>query len=442
MSPGFLSKRNVAIGFGVVLVVMVVIVGAAIGVGHPSVPSDDVAVVDANINVPGVVTDGKISKTGFDATFKQTALQAGLQAPPQPSDKEYQTVHTQAVQQVLQFAWITGEAQRQGLTITDTQVQQQLQQIKSQFKTEAEYVTARDQAGLTDADVLERARLSAIQAQIQDKINASAAGVSTSDAQTYYDANKSQFTQPEQRTIRVIQNTDAHQIDLAYQALRADATPANWKKVAAQYSTDPTSKAKGGLRTGVVAGTFQQPLDDDIFKAPLHQVTGPVVTSTGNYVFEVEAITPETTQSFDALKSQIEQQLKSQNQQTALQAFVADFQDYWSNLTTCASGYVVQGCDNFTGGPSCDPSKLAAPTGGAPGAAPEGCPAPVFSTCQESAGQLQCTGPGPSPAAPGTIAPFTSATTGQAQHPHPAGAGTAAAAPTGLPGGIIPGAGG
>ena len=31
--------------------------------------------------------------------------------------------------------------------------QDPLQQIKSQFKTQAEYVKARDQAGLTDADV-------------------------------------------------------------------------------------------------------------------------------------------------------------------------------------------------------------------------------------------------------------------------------------------------
>ena len=55
---------------------------------------------------------------------------------------------------------------------------------------------------------------------------------------------------------------------MAYQALRADDSDANWKKVAAQYSTDPTSKDKGGLRTDVVPGSFQQPLDDDIFKAP------------------------------------------------------------------------------------------------------------------------------------------------------------------------------
>jgi hypothetical protein len=35
VSQGLLSKRNLAIFFGVALVAMVVIVGVAVGVGHP-----------------------------------------------------------------------------------------------------------------------------------------------------------------------------------------------------------------------------------------------------------------------------------------------------------------------------------------------------------------------------------------------------------------------
>ena len=61
MNRGFLSKRNLAIIFGAALVLTVVITAAAIGIGHPSVPSDDVAVIDdADINVPGLVQDGHI----------------------------------------------------------------------------------------------------------------------------------------------------------------------------------------------------------------------------------------------------------------------------------------------------------------------------------------------------------------------------------------------
>ncbi|HMA27710.1 MAG TPA: SurA N-terminal domain-containing protein, partial [Solirubrobacterales bacterium] len=172
MNRGFLSKRNLAIIFGAALVLTVVIVGVAVGVGHRSVPSNDVAVIDDDsIDIPGLAQDGVISKANFNRFLAQTARQSGLQSVPQPSDPQYKQLKDQAMQTALQIAWIVGEAHKEGLSFTDTQIQQSLQQIKSQFKTQAEYVKARDQAGLTDADVLQRAKLQLIQNTIQDNLN-------------------------------------------------------------------------------------------------------------------------------------------------------------------------------------------------------------------------------------------------------------------------------
>ena len=166
VSRGFFSKRNLAIIFGAALVLTVAITAAAVGVGHPSVPSDDVAVIDdASIDVPGLVQDGHISKTNFNRFLLQTAKQNNLQQVPQPSDPQYKQLKDQAMQSALQIGWIVGEANKEGLTFTDTQIQQSLQQIKSQFKSQQEYETARDQAGLTEADVVQRARLQLIQKQ-------------------------------------------------------------------------------------------------------------------------------------------------------------------------------------------------------------------------------------------------------------------------------------
>ena len=450
MNRGFLSKRNLVILFGAVFVLTVAITAVAIGVGRPDVPGDDVAVIDdPDINVPGLVEEGVITKENFDGFLEQTAKQNGLQAVPQPSDPQYEQLKDQAMSSALQIAWLVGEANKRDLTFTNTQINQSLQQIKSQFRTQEEYERARDQAGLTEADVVQRARLQLIQNTIQEDISNSVSAPSEGDARDYYDANKQQFTQPAQRTIRIIQNKDAAQVDQAIEALRADDSPANWKVVAAQYSTDPTSKEKGGLRADVVPGSFQQPLDDQIFDAPTGEVQGPVKTSTDTYAFEVISATPEQVQGFDETSSpatggaptrvsdQIKQQIRSQQQQEALSAFGDDFGAYWSNLTQCNSDYLVEGCDNFKGGPSCDPNKLG-PT--QPGQPSQGCPAPVFSNCQEGSaatggqpGQLQCTGSGPTPGAPGSFKPFLPTTGGAPQGPHPAGEGTGA--PT-LPGGF------
>jgi parvulin-like peptidyl-prolyl isomerase len=458
VNRGFLSKRNLAIIFGAALVLTVVITAVAIGIGHPDVPSDDVAVIDDDsIDVPGLVEDGVISKTNFDRFLDQTARQNNVQPVPQPSDPQYAQLKDQAMQSALQIGWIVGEANKRGLSFTDTQIQQSLEQIKSQFKNQQDYEKARDQAGLTEADVLVRAKLQLIQNKIQEDISNGVSTPSNDDARTFYDANKDQFTQPASRTIRIIQNKDAAQVDQALKALQADDSDANWKKVAAQYSTDATSKDQGGLRSDVVPGSFEQPLDDDVFKAPTGEVQGPITTSANSYVFEVVSVTPEKQQGFDdpvssssgqsggTLADQIKQQLRTQQQQDALSAFGDDFQTYWSGLTQCASGYVTQGCDNLDGSngilphQTCDTSKLApASQTGQPS---EGCPAPVFSTCQEGSaatggqpGQLQCAGAGPAPAAPGSIRPFIATTGGSPQGPHPAGEATAS--PTSLPAGL------
>ena len=453
MSRAFLSKRNLAILFGATLVLTVAITAAAIGLGHPNVSSDDVAVIDdSDINVEGLVDEGVITKTNFDRFLDQTARQNGLDGVPAPSDPQYQQLKDQAMQSALQIAWIIGEAERQGLTFTDTEIQQSFEQIKSQFKNEQAYVQARDQAGLTEADVLERAKLQLVQNKIQDDIANSVPPPSTSDAEKFYDANKQQFTQPATRTIRIIQNQDAAQVDQAIQALESDNSAANWKRVASEFSTDPTSKEKGGLRADVVPGSFQQPLDGEIFSAPTGQVEGPVATPTGTFAFEVISATPEQVQGFDdqassaaggppqRISDQITQQIRSPQQQEALAAFGDDFRSYWTNLTQCNDDFLVDGCDNFKGGTqTCEPGKLGPSPTGQP---TQGCPAPVFATCQEGSaatggqpGQLQCTGTGPAPGAPGSFQPFVPSAGGTAQGPHPPGEATAAPTlPSGIPG--------
>jgi foldase protein PrsA len=425
VNRGFLGKRNVAIILGVALVLMVVIVGVAVGIGHPSVPSDDVAVVDDDsINVPGLVEDGKVTKSGFDRLLNQTALQQGLPGTPQPSDPQYQAIKDQALGTALDSAWIEGEAEKQGVSVTDTQVQQQFETTKQQnFKTEEEYQKFLQTSGLSQEEVNQRVRLQLVSKAIEDKLTNSVGSPSDDDAQSFYDVNEDQFSQPEQRTVRIVQNSDAAQVDKALQALQADDSPQSWNMVAKQYSTDPQSKDKGGLRPAVVPGTFEQPLDDDIFEAPQGQVEGPVSTPTGAFVYEVESIQPASTQPFDQVKDQIKQQIKSTKQQEAFSSFLTDYRDYWSSLTQCGDDYLIDRCDNFEGSPNPCPDPTLTPAQQQQQEQQQGCPPAVLTI---------------SPVAPGSVRLFTPASGGQPQKPHPPGEGAAPSPSTTLPAGIGP----
>ena len=412
----------VAAVLGAGLVLAIVLAGVTAGFGSTSVPEDDVAVVDEDINVPEVVEDGKISKEAFDRSLELAARQSGQQQVPQPGDEQYDQLKEQAMGLVLDIAWITGEAQERGIEVTDTEVQQEFQSTKKEnFETEAEFQRFLQQSGLTEAEILQRVELQLASEQIQQGI-AEGSEPTEDELREFYDLNEDQFEQPEQRTIRIVQNQDAAQVEQAATQLQQDNSPASWKTVAAQFSTDANSKDQGGVREAITPGVFEQPLDDEIFNAAQGEVVGPVSTSRGSFVFQVDEITPAETQPFEAAQPQIQEQLAAQKEQEVFNAFLTDYRDRWTELTVCADGYVIPRCENFTGSqlPPCPDPSL-----------PEeqqqlqleqnGCPPPVLTT---------------SPVAPGSIRAFTAITGGSPQRPHPPGEDQPAPQ---VPGGAIPG---
>jgi parvulin-like peptidyl-prolyl isomerase len=427
VSSGLLSKRNIAILLGALLVLAVVLAAVTSGLGDASVPEDDVAVVDTDVSVPGQIEDGKISKEAFDAALQQAATQQGLPEPPAPGDEQYPALRDQALGQILDAAWILGEAEERDVEVTDKEVQDSFEQTKSEsFKTEAEYQKFLEQSGLTQEDVDARVRLQVISEKIQQQISEGAETVSDADAREFYDANAAQFEQPEQRNIRVIVNEDPAQVEQAVAALEQDNSPANWKTVAAQYSTDPSSKDKGGVRESITEGVFEEPLNEEIFDAEQGQVVGPIDTPVSNYAFQVDSIAAGGAQAFDDVAAQVKEQLQGQAEQETFGAFLSDYRDRWVARTVCAEDYLSVRCDNFTGPPSPCPDP-ALPEAQQQQQLQQGCPPPVQTI---------------SPVAPGTILPFAPATSGPPQRPHPAGEDAAA---TGVPstipgGGVVPGA--
>jgi parvulin-like peptidyl-prolyl isomerase len=416
VSSGLSSKRNIAILLGALLVLGVVLFAVIQGLGKDDVSDDGVAVVDGD----------EITQADFDTAFQQAAQQAGLPQPPAPGEEQYEQIREQALGSLLDQAWIEGEADRRGVEVTDKEISDTFTQLKQEnFQTEQEYQKFLQQSGLTQEDIDERVRLQVVSQKIQDQITGDAPEPSDDEAQEFYDENKSQFEQPETRSIRLIVNKDPAQVEQALTQLQADNSPASWKKVAAQFSTDPTSKDAGGLREGITPDTFEEPLNSDIFEAPQGQVEGPVHTEVSDYVFQVDSITPEATTPFEEASDQIKQQLQQQAQQEAFSAFLADYRDRWTEETICADDFLIERCDNFEGDLTPCPDPSLTPEQQQQQLETTGCPPPVLTI---------------SPAPPGTIVAFQQATGGQPQKPHPPGEDQAQ--PPSFPGGAgVPGGG-
>jgi parvulin-like peptidyl-prolyl cis-trans isomerase-like protein/SurA-like protein len=403
----------VAAVLAVFVIVFFVIVGLAQGIGHPSPSSDEVAVVE---DAP----DGHITVDQFNTALEQTALGQGLQQVPKTSDPQYATLRDTAMANLITSRWIEGEAADRGITASDTDIQNWIKQNiggPSQFKKAAK------QAGFSEAEARDQARVIVLSQQLQKEvIPTQAPSVSDDLVKQFYDANKSQFTQPETRDVRQIVNKDKSKVEQAKTILEKNDSDATWKKVASKYSTDKATQSNGGLRQGVAQGQSEPALDQQIFSDSVttNQLIGPFQGQNGWYLIEVEKVTPQSVTPLSKLASQIKQQLAQGEQQQIASDAQKSITDKWTSRTFCATGYVVQQCANFTppaaatpGAPpvvssaAVNPAQTTVFPGQAPQALSQGpqFPAPKQQPAVLGPGGAPTLPPGAAPPAGGTAVP-------------------------------------
>ncbi len=286
-------------------------------------------------------------------TGLQTQLAAVLKGRKQPTtaqlkaqcEQEYQSYLGQVMQFLISAEWVIGEANRQGIKVSDQEVASQFATIKKQqFPTAAAYSAFLASSGESLADLLLRVKLELLSTQLRNKATKASSTVTTAQITNYYNAHKSTYGTPESRNVSIILVKTLPQANAALAQIKG-GTP--FAVVAKKSSIDVATKNQGGALTGVVRGQEEQALDAAIFSAPLNQLLGPVKTPFGYYVFKVTKVTPAVQQPLSSVSATIKQQLLSQGQQTALTAFVSSFTKRWTALTVCRSTFVVMDCKNY-----------------------------------------------------------------------------------------------
>ncbi len=414
-------KRIALVVLAAFLVIAFVWVAAAQGVSDPSVPDGDVAVVEdaPDPNDPDA-SELAITQEDFEAALQQTAARQGLGEVPPTDDPQYDLLKDAAVSDLLLAAWVTGEAEERGIEVTDREIDEELETVKSQqFDTEKAFDQFLEDSGFTLDEARQRIALQLISDRIQTAVLPEDPTVDEEEIETFYDENLAQFQQPEARDVRVILTKDEADADEALAALEADSSAKSFDEVAKKFSVDEATKSTGGLRQAVVEGQSEPLLDESIFSAPEGELVGPFEGDAGWYVIQVEKTTPAETTPLDEAREQIQQTLIAARQQEVAAAFQEDFQAKWVARTFCAEDYAIDRCANAPAPP--DPcTEEVAET--------QGCDAPVPST---------------RPIAPGTAGVFgTPAAAGLPQGPiAPPAEAPAGGVPPGLaplPGGAAP----
>jgi foldase protein PrsA len=287
--------------------------------------------------------------------------------------QEYGALRDQVLQLLVSFEWIEGEAKAQNIKVTDAEIKKTFdKQKKEAFPKAADFEKFLKDSGQTEADIVKRVRLDTLSNKIREKVTKGKDQVSDAQITAYYNKNKQRFAQPERRDLRIVLTKGKAKAKQAKAAIEGGQP---FKKVAKKYSIDQASKAQGGKLPAVAKGQQEKALDTAIFNAKKGELTGPVKTQFGYYVFEVLKVTKASQQTLAQAKPTIKQTLASQNQQKALDKFVKSFRKRWKAKTDCAAGYRTQDCKNAPKAtPTPTPTAPAgtAPAPAQPSATPEG----------------------------------------------------------------------
>jgi foldase protein PrsA len=285
------------------------------------------------------------------ADRKKTAAKPA-KGQPEPTDAQlkaqcqqsYDQFKTQVLGFLIRSTWLDQEANRLKVKVADKTIVKQIDDIKKQqFAQKGSYEKFLQSAGLTNEDVLYQQRIRELQNQITAKVTKGKDKVTDAQIAAYYNKNKSRFSTPERRDLRIVLTKDKAKAQQAEKALKSGQS---WKAVAKKYSIDQASKNKGGALPGVAKGQQEPAFDSAIFAAKKGKLTGPVKTQFGWYVFDVTKVTPTKQQTLDESKASIKQILASQNQQAALKKFGDDYRNRYKKTTDCRKGYVVDDCKN------------------------------------------------------------------------------------------------
>lgn len=393
------AQRLGLVLFATVFIALFVVFAVAQGIGAPSIPAGDIALVT---NVPAEL--GHISEADYKKSLEQQEAQAGLKKAPKAGSKKAEELHTAAVGELLNTAWIIGEAEELGIKVTPKEIEAKLAEVKKEsFKTEKAFQEFLKESHYTEEDVNQRIELQILSTKIQEKVSKEAPATSEGEAEEYYENEKaSQYTKKPSRDVRVVVNENKKEVEAAQKALEADNSEASWKKVTKKYS--PTTEANAGLQKEISEEFLTEPLKKDIFTAATGELVGPVKQEKNYLLLEVVKLHPEEVEPFSKVKSTITTTLTQQGQEKYFSEWISStFQPKWTSRTHCASGFMTEQCGNYKG--SGHPASAAENCYEANPKTPiTECPAPVIQT---------------SPALPGTVTRLEPRGEQKVQRPRP-----------------------
>jgi parvulin-like peptidyl-prolyl isomerase len=272
-----------------------------------------------------VVYGQPITQAQFDQWVTTIKMQYTANKTPFPAvgSPEYDKLKAQIVDYLVTSEIVLKKAADMKITATDAEIAAKIKAQETQAGGPQKLDELLAKQGMTRDQLNLQSKIQILGQKIQAEI---LKGVIVTDKQIqdYYNApeNQKMFLRPATRDVRhVLVKTKAEALKVRA-LLVADNTDANWKVVAAKYSTDPGSKDKGGAYPGTAQGQMVPQFDKFTFSTKVGVISPPVHTKDGWHIIEVTAINPAGVAPYEQVKQYIQQSLQAAQQSAAIKSWL------------------------------------------------------------------------------------------------------------------------
>ena len=281
----------------------------------------------------GEVTEGEV-REAVERSNTILAAQSGGRAPEiEPGSPQFEAAKRQVVPQLLILNLSEAYARENGIRVSESEVQEEVDQAKEELAQQAEAIgrggdpeelfqEALDQLGYTENSFREEARRSVLVRKVQEDALGDIEPTQEEIEEVYEETRSTLFTIPEQRCIRHILFAPDEEEE-AEQVKDQLENGGDFEELAQENSQDPGSRESGGdLGCRPRGSGFVPEFDEAAFYAREGEIVGPIGTGFGFHLIEVTEIRPEKEETLEEATPEIEDRLSQQRQAEAFREWV------------------------------------------------------------------------------------------------------------------------
>lgn len=307
------------------LVAVLVSCGSLVSAAEPEAKKEIVAAVP----LQGAVA--RVNGISIDAIELRRAKKVMLRGQTPPAEQQA-ALDKQALEQLISAELLYQAAGKLEIKDLDKQIDAKLAQGKARFKDELEFKKAIKDLEMDEKDLREYTRRDLLISRFVDTTFVSKTVVSEAEIRAFYDKNQEKFKQDETvKASHILIGVDSkasaddkNKAREKAEKLRKELVAgADFATLAKGNSTCPSSKQGGDL--GFFGkGQMVPPFEKAAFALKPGEISDVVETTFGYHIIKLTERKPASTTDFKDVKTKIEEFLKGQKVNEAVQKYLAD----------------------------------------------------------------------------------------------------------------------